>query len=70
MKDFIERVRKAYNSDFYFGEEPLFFQSFVVVLYLVVLIVKAIYCAVAAITVPVWIAPYIIYTCVRNRSKE
>ena len=70
MKDFIERVRKAYNDDFYIVDEPLFFQSFVVVLYLVVQIVKALYCIVAAITVPVWIAPYIIYTCVRNRSRE
>lgn len=70
MKDFIERVRKAYNIDFYFVDEPLFFRSFVVVLFLVVNIIKAIYCIVAAITVPVWIVPYIIYTCVRNRRTN
>ena len=70
MKDFIERVRNAYNYEWHWDKEPLFFKTFVVVVVLISLIVKAIYCIVAAITIPVWIVPYIIYTYIRNRRGE
>ena len=61
MREFIERVRKAYYSPSAWDSEPLFFKTFMWVLAIVGLILSAIYCIVVAVTIPLWIVPYIIY---------
>ena len=62
MRDFIERIRRAYNYKSAWDKEPLFFKTFMWVLVIVSLILQLIYCVVVAVTIPIWIVPYIIYT--------
>lgn len=69
MRDFIERVRKAYNSPSAWDREPLFFKTFMWVLIVVGGILKLIYCAVVSVTIPLWIVPYIIYSTRRNKDE-
>ena len=68
MRDFIKRVRRAYDSQSAWDSEPLFFKTLMWVIVVLGLILKAIYCVVVAVTIPLWVVPYIIYSTRRNRN--
>lgn len=68
MKEFIERMREAYIYDYAWSNEPLFFKVFMFVSILIGFILKVIYCVVVAVTIPLWIVPYIIYFTRRSRK--
>ena len=68
MREFIRRVERAYNSQSAWDREPLFFKTLMWVLVIIGVILKAIYCIIVAVTIPVWIVPYIIYSTRRNRN--
>lgn len=68
MKQFIDRVREAFDSEYAWAREPLFFKTFVAVFAVVLFILKVIYCFIVAVTIPLWVVPYIIYYTRRSRK--
>lgn len=61
MKEFINRVREAYEYDWAWVNEPLFFKAFLVAFFIPMQVFKFIYAIVVGITFPLWIVPYVIW---------
>ena len=70
MKDFIKRVSNALIYEDSFVIEPLFFKVFVFFVGVFVGLFAIFFCVAAFITVPLWIVPYTIYWCHKNKKKK
>lgn len=68
MKNFIKRIKDAYNYDYAWANEPLFFKVFLMILGLFGGLLMLLYMMVVAVTVPLWIVPYMIYWIRRNKK--
>ena len=67
MQKFIERIKHAWDSQYAWTREPLFFKAFMVVLTSLYGLFKLIFAIVTGITSPLWIVPYAIYWTNKNK---
>ena len=67
MGKFIERIRDAYNYDYAWENEPLFFKAFMVIAVVPYWLLKLVYCSVVGVTFPLWIVPYAIWWTKKNK---
>lgn len=70
MKKFVERIKNAYNDEWHFDREPLFFKAFIVFGSIFYWIGSIIFGIIAAVTSPIWIIPYAIYWIKNNKDEN
>lgn len=68
MRDFIKRIRDAYEYEWAWRNEPIFFKAFMIAIVTPYWVFKTIYAIVAFVTSPLWIVPYAIWWTRRNRK--
>ncbi len=69
MSDLIERIQASLDYQVVYDSQPIYFKAIIWYFAIFLLIFKAILFVVCFITVPIWIAPYLIYICVKNRKR-
>lgn len=67
MKEFIKRVKEAYNDQGAWNQETFQFKILMWFLVTVWFIVVGIYSIIAFVTTPIWIVPYVIYSIRRDK---